>query len=378
MTSPAAELTFLRDGGQSALSVAEEIASFLSEARESLEIAVYDIHLESENAAPLREALTGALDRGVRVRLIYNVEFGKAIAVPRPPLTRPELVEALPVETRAVPGVPDLMHHKYVVRDGEAILTGSTNWTDDAWTREENLIATLRSRPLAARFRQNFEELWAKTSVERSGHVDSAPIDVGGHRVRPWFAPGHGEAMAHRIARRFALASRRIRIASPVLTSGPILGTLAELAANGSRGSGGKRKPDIAAVLDATQVAEVIEQWRKKPQVSWKGPALRSFLGHVPVSGKRSTPWTPESVHDYMHAKIVVADDASFLGSFNLSRSGERNAENMLEIEDAALAERLAAFVDEIRALCPPLTLEAHHGRPPGFTGSDDTTRILR
>ena len=36
-----------------------------------------------------------------------------------------------------------------------------------------------------------------------------------------------------------------------------------------------------------------------------------------------------------MHAKVTVADDVVFVGSFNLSRSGEQNAENVLEIEDA-------------------------------------------
>jgi phosphatidylserine/phosphatidylglycerophosphate/cardiolipin synthase-like enzyme len=60
-----------------------------------------------------------------------------------------------------------------------------------------------------------------------------------------------------------------------------------------------------------------------------------------------------------MHAKVVVADDTSFVGSFNFSRSGERNAENVLEIQDAAIADRLAAFVDEVRTRYPPAT-------PPG------------
>ena len=58
-----------------------------------------------------------------------------------------------------------------------------------------------------------------------------------------------------------------------------------------------------------------------------------------------------------MHAKITVADDISFIGSFNLSHSGELNAENVLEIKDAAIADRLAAFVDEIRARYPLVTL---------------------
>ena len=76
-------------------------------------------------------------------------------------------------------------------------------------------------------------------------------------------------------------------------------------------------------------------------------------------SGKPSTPWQPEgSRHDFMHAKLTVADDVVFLGSFNLSRSGERNAENVLELEDAELAERLAAYVDEVRARYPRFELD--------------------
>jgi phosphatidylserine/phosphatidylglycerophosphate/cardiolipin synthase-like enzyme len=61
-----------------------------------------------------------------------------------------------------------------------------------------------------------------------------------------------------------------------------------------------------------------------------------------------------------MHAKVVAADDYVFVGSFNLSHSGERNAENVLEIEDGELAERLAAFVDNIRGRYPAAPL------PPG------------
>ena len=78
---------------------------------------------------------------------------------------------------------------------------------------------------------------------------------------------------------------------------------------------------------------------------------------HAPFSGKDSTPYAPGSVHDYMHAKVTVADDVDFVGSFNLSHSGEMNAENVLEIADAGLAERLASFVDEVRAKYPAITL---------------------
>jgi phosphatidylserine/phosphatidylglycerophosphate/cardiolipin synthase-like enzyme len=62
-------------------------------------------------------------------------------------------------------------------------------------------------------------------------------------------------------------------------------------------------------------------------------------------------------VHDYRHAKVTGTDDPVFVGSFNLSHSGEMNAENVLEIEDAALAEQLATWIDSIRAKYAPMRL---------------------
>jgi phosphatidylserine/phosphatidylglycerophosphate/cardiolipin synthase-like enzyme len=54
-----------------------------------------------------------------------------------------------------------------------------------------------------------------------------------------------------------------------------------------------------------------------------------------------------------MHAKFTVADDTVFVGSYNLSGSGQENAENVVEIEDPGLADRLAAFADRLRARYP-------------------------
>jgi phosphatidylserine/phosphatidylglycerophosphate/cardiolipin synthase-like enzyme len=58
-----------------------------------------------------------------------------------------------------------------------------------------------------------------------------------------------------------------------------------------------------------------------------------------------------------MHAKVTVADDIVFVGSYNLSSSGQDNAENVLEVTDPALADRMAAFIDGLRRRYPALTL---------------------
>jgi phosphatidylserine/phosphatidylglycerophosphate/cardiolipin synthase-like enzyme len=340
----------LTDGGQSSLDVARLIEGFVAPARETLELALYDVRLHDDTADVVKGALVGAHERGVHVRLVYNLDpDDDRPPVPPPPKTEPDLLESLPFETAAVPGWPDLMHHKYVVRDRDAVWTGSTNWTDDSWTREENVIVTLDSTGVAIRFQDDFAQLWKKRKVEPTGNVPTNVIDVGDAAVRTWFSPKRGEKLAHEIAARIAAARRRVRVASPIVTSGPILGTLAEVAADG--------KVDLAGVVDATQIHEVLGQWEANGNASWKTPALRFLLQHGGFTGKRSTPYAPGAVHDYMHAKVAVCDDVVFIGSFNLSHAGESNAENVVEITDGLLAERLAAYVDGIRAQYPPLEL---------------------
>ena len=97
------ELTTLTDGSQPAGRVAAEIATFLNAARETLDLALYDVRLETEAGALVLASLLAAQQRGVRVRLLYNVDHPGPIPVPPPPETRPEAIEALPVETRGTP-----------------------------------------------------------------------------------------------------------------------------------------------------------------------------------------------------------------------------------------------------------------------------------
>jgi phosphatidylserine/phosphatidylglycerophosphate/cardiolipin synthase-like enzyme len=344
----------LTDGGQKPAEIAHEVAAFLSAAKRSLDLAQYDFHLGEETAAVVGGALKEAQARGVAVRILYNVDHANPIPVPPPPEPDVQLIAALGVPAKAVAGVPDLMHHKYVVRDGEAVWTGSMNWTDDSWSVQENVVVTVTAAPdLAHAFTLDFEELWGGADVEHSGFVEPRPVEVDGIKVRPWFTPGFADALTARIAKKIGHAER-VRILSPVITSAPVLGTLAERIADG--------RSDIAGCVDATQVAEVIRQWQAEGKVSWKLPLLRQVLAGE-FTGKPSVPWQPTgTLHNFMHAKVVVADDTVFVGSFNLSHSGEKNAENVLELTDAGLAQRLSSYADEVRALYPPAAAQVDPG----------------
>jgi phosphatidylserine/phosphatidylglycerophosphate/cardiolipin synthase-like enzyme len=327
----------LEDGGQPPEAVAERLVRWLAAARRSLDLALYDVRLPGPVGDGVAGALRDAIGRGVAVRIAYNDDTpgpDERPFQPPPPSTEPSLLEQLGALVKGIPGWRDLMHHKFVLRDGEAVWTGSTNWTLDSWTRQENVLATLDDGAVAHAYARVFDQLWDKGAIDSSGSFDAPGLPI-----RPWFCPGRGRELSHRIAKRIGAARRRVRIASPLLTSGPILAAINEC------------EIDLAGVCDLTQVRQVFHQWDENRASTWKSPLLRRAL--VRFTGKRTTPYAPGSLHDFMHAKVTVADDVVFLGSFNLSRSGETNAENVLEVADPALADRLAAWIDSLRARYP-------------------------
>ena len=364
------DVVFLTDGGQDANLAGDRIVSFIDEARFSLELAIYDAHFDNDGGpnAPVRPDAShltgrflGALDnaekRGVKVRAIYNDPDGpgpmpNAATTVEPPAGLSFLQRLRDcVPARGIDGRFDLMHHKYVVRDADdpataAVLTGSTNWTTDSFTRMENAILTIPSQGLAQTYRLDFEQLWPKRNVENSGKIDDEPDTLtynGAPRaVRAMFSPGRGAKMSQLIARRIGEAKLRVRICSPVLTSTPILGTVAEVLHDG--------KVDTMVTVDGTQMRQVLRQWHDDGRAAWKGPLYDYVRNSGRLAEKHSTPYGPGTLHDFMHAKMVVADDWVLTGSFNCSHSGEQNAENLVEIQSAAMADRFAAFIESVHA----------------------------
>lgn len=149
------EVRTLTQDGQTAAEIAEGVVAFVDAAHRRLDVALYDVRLPGPVGDRVRAALEGAAARGVEVRLIYNLEPDeRPRPLPPPPQTEPELIESLSFPTRGIPGEPDLMHHKYLVRDGESVWTGSTNWSLNSWRLEENVIAVVdspESRPSTRR-----------------------------------------------------------------------------------------------------------------------------------------------------------------------------------------------------------------------------------
>jgi phosphatidylserine/phosphatidylglycerophosphate/cardiolipin synthase-like enzyme len=344
--------TFLEQGGQRPEDIAALLAEFLSAAQVRLHAAIYDWRLSDAVAAPVVQALRGRAEAGVEVRIVYDA--GKcatpsagAGADPAAPGTAEFLARlGRGIEIKPITGgdarMPKLMHHKYVIRDGgtpaAAVWTGSMNFTDDSWRLQENNIVRIDSSDLSVYYETDFAELWARGDIATTGAHDTGTVQLDGKTVHVAFAPGEGRAIDHDVARHIATARRRLKICSMLITSGAILGALGDLLHSGRVG-------EYGGLYDRTQMESVFDQWRNTP-AQWKTAAFGQVAAGL--AGKRSTPYTPDSPHDFMHNKIVVVDDTVITGSYNLSHSATENAENVLMIRDPDVAGQYCAYVDRL------------------------------
>lgn len=366
------DVTFLRDvdhGGPATQpkEVAKKLADFVSQAKASIHIAIYDFRLSNELGSDFIRALTNVANAGLDVKIAYdhtkpNTRTQDAFVAlggdPAPKGTHAKMISTFrgtKVQTKAILTIPEsvadsnvgtepiegshLMHNKYIVRDVHTpqacVLTGSTNFTDDAWTHQENNILEIASPALCAYYENDFQELWASGNIASTGVNDLGSVQVGKTSLDVAFAPGEGTTIDAHIAELISSARARIKVASMVITSNRLLGAISDALQS-------HQVNEFAGIYDAPQMKHVLGMWAKT-----HNPASGVFnYVAAKMVGKESTPYAPDKMHNFMHNKVVVCDDAVVTGSFNLSGNAEKNAENNLIIHDKKIADNYAAYID--------------------------------
>jgi len=371
MSDTAIEVMFLQQQGNDpytevperiaqANAVAKRIAQFIGEAEATLDIAIYDFRLHGEPASMISEALRSRGRAGVNIRIAFD-----ATTNPEPQSTlaqAPALVEAdkKPLGTesfvrsladvarlKAITGYRALMHNKYIVRDAlsphAAVFTGSANYTNDSWGLQENNLLFVQSQSLAAHYAQDFSDFWSRGRIrETPGTGDVEKVSIGDVGAAIGFTPADSPAVLKEIVGAIVGARTTLRVASVVLSSGPILAALSEAIDRGIV---------LEGLYDGPQMDQVQRQWRAAhvgadKVNTWEKVAQR-------LARKNSIPFDshkPDQPHNFMHNKLVVADDRVIMGSFNLSNHAMGNAENVLLIKDAALAQQYETYLTALIA----------------------------
>lgn len=100
--------------------------------------------------AELADAMLAARARGVAVRALVPRTYADAAPAQR-------LIEA------GVPVRVENVHSKWLVVDGRRVITGSANWSENAWANNENSL-WVDSATVAAAYVARFEQIWAGAS----------------------------------------------------------------------------------------------------------------------------------------------------------------------------------------------------------------------
>ncbi len=126
----------------------EAILQHIESANSTLDICVFTISDDH-----ITRAIFDAFDRGVQIRLITDneklLDKGSDIV---------DLSKS-GVEIR-VDQSPNHMHHKFMVKDDELVLTGSYNWTRSAALYNHENVIIIQDQSLAETYLDAFEDLW--------------------------------------------------------------------------------------------------------------------------------------------------------------------------------------------------------------------------
>jgi phosphatidylserine/phosphatidylglycerophosphate/cardiolipin synthase-like enzyme len=290
----------------------EELAAVIGYAESSVDVAAYDLDLES-----VTNALIAAHQRGIKVRFVTDSDYVDEGAVAQ-------------LQQAGIPVIEDgrdegLMHNKFAVIDKVWVWTGSWNMTENGTYRNNNNAVLIASPAVAENYTAEFEEMFTGQFGPTSPADTPNPhifitteLDEGQTKqveLENYFAP-EDEAQAQ-ITAEIQGAQSRIRFMSFIFTSDEIADAMIERAQAG------------------VVVQGVIEDRNAEQEYS-EYERLRAEVHDV----------LPDGNPYIMHHKVIIIDDETvILGSYNFTASAEdRNDENVLIIHDPEVA---ALFVDE-------------------------------
>lgn len=291
------------------------IIRFIDGAKRRLDIAVQEL-----DSWGIADAVIRARQRRVQVRLVLEGDYLRVQRIPadpRHPGGKNEINRAIQnAILRTAVNVrsdynPAIFHQKFIVRDGSAVLTGSTNFTETGTSTNLNHVVIVRSRTVANLYSREYAEIQQGHFGKLNEGHDPTPRDVNVSNlpVRVLFAPDHNPEME--IMKQMLKAKKRIDFAMFTFAkSSGIDDTMIALTKAGM---------PIRGVLDGGQANK---RWAASRPIRNAGAELYTVKGQ----GKLRK----------LHHKLMVLDrQVVIVGSFNYTGPATRlNDENIMILGD--------------------------------------------
>jgi len=129
--------------------IEQELIALINQATSTIDMALFTFTDDQLGAAVIR-----AHQRGVTVRVVLDGQNANSTGSEVEKLH----TAGIPVRVDSASG---RFHHKFVVIDGEIVITGSYNWSNAADDANFENVVVIHCPEIAAAFTQEFERLWA-------------------------------------------------------------------------------------------------------------------------------------------------------------------------------------------------------------------------
>ena len=297
----------LRPDGNCNFPACSEIVKKINSTKESIDIAMYGW----DSVQPVYKALEKAKNRGVKIRVVYDVSESNYY-----PKTSEILNLAAEYKFDTKKG---LMHNKFMIFDDNSIVTGSMNFSKTGLSGfNTNTIFFIDSKEIAQIYKSEFNQMILGSFQKQKNNVKHNTVIIGDTKITPLFSP-KDKIIENYLINYINNSKDYIYIPAFIITHEKFSNAL--ISAN-------KRGVKVKVIVDATHTSSAKSKIKnlRNSGVSLK---VENFAGKV-------------------HSKSIIIDDKYVIsGSMNFTNSGENaNDENLLIIEDEKLAKYYKGFFE--------------------------------
>lgn len=289
--------------------VCKELVTQINSAQQTIDIAIYGY----SEIPSITQALTKAVQRGVKIRYIYDLPYDATKTHYKDNNIIINLAsEHISDKTKSSNQSNMLMHNKFFIFDNKTVFTGSMNISQTGLSGYDvNDVIIIHSKEVAELYKKEFEQMLGgkfhtsktKLNLNNKFKIDNSYVEI-------YFSPK--DKSSTRIIELIKNAKTYIYIPTFLITHTNISNELIQAK---------RRGVDVRIIIDANSV-----NTRNS-----KHAILR----------QNGIPLKTENYAGKLHSKMMIIDDEYLItGSMNFSNSGEnKNDENLLIIKNSKIVK---------------------------------------
>lgn len=286
--------------------ICKEILKNINQAQSTIDMAIYGYSRVPE----VEDALNRAINRGVKIRLVYDLDASGKNIYPDTDrivkLLQNNISDYISADSKYI------MHNKFYIFDEKVLITGSANLSHtDMSGFNSNSIVVIESPTAAKIYKKEFEQMYSGKFHSSKAIISDKHLNINEINLDIYFSP-QDKSITNAILPVIRNAKRYIYIPTFLLTESRVVDELVKAK---------NRGVDVKIIIDALNASCKHSKHRE----------LR--IAGIPVK--------TENYAGKMHSKSMIVDDEiTVIGSMNFSYSGEnRNDENLVVIKDSAITK---------------------------------------